>query len=85
MQDITAALGCPTKVYYKAEDKMKIHSVGARRSALARASDYFYNYITLGVVRIWFKTTIRKSREFLLNSIFLTFDEPWSMINPVFV
>ncbi|XP_064640713.1 phagosome assembly factor 1-like isoform X2 [Lineus longissimus] len=48
-QDILSALGCPNKVFYKAEDKMKIHSRDAHKLIHSKMSDYFYNYFTLGV------------------------------------
>lgn len=50
-QDVAAALGAPSRVFYKAEDKMKIHSPNAHRRVTARRSDFFYNYFTLGIVR----------------------------------
>lgn len=49
-QDVAAALGAPSRVFYKAEDKMKIHSPSAHRRVTARRSDFFYNYFTLGIV-----------------------------------
>lgn len=50
VQDVMSALGCPSKVFYKSEDKMKIHSPDAHKMVKSRCSDYFYNYTTLGVV-----------------------------------
>ena len=50
VEDVTSALGSPTKVFYKSEDKMKIHSPDAHKLVRSRCSDYFYNYSTLGVV-----------------------------------
>lgn len=47
-----SALGCPSKVFYKSEDKMMIHSPDAHRRVKSRCSDYFYNYFTMGVVSI---------------------------------
>lgn len=49
-QAICSALGAPSKVFYKSEDKMKIHSPDANRRAAQRRSDYFFNYFTLGLV-----------------------------------
>ena len=54
VQDVLSALGCPTKVFFKSEDKMKIHSSEAHKLVRSRSSDYFFNYTTLGVVS--FKT-----------------------------
>ena len=49
-QEVVSALGAPARVFFKAEDKMKIHSPNAHRKAAAQKSDYFYNYFTLGFV-----------------------------------
>ena len=50
VQDVIAALGAPARIFYKSEDKMKIHSPNAHRKGAAQKSDYFYNYYTLGFV-----------------------------------
>ena len=50
VEDVTSALGSPTKVFFKSEDKMKIHSPDAHKLVRSRFSDYFFNYSTLGVV-----------------------------------
>ena len=50
VQDVVSAIGAPARVFYKSEDKMKIHSPNAHRKAAAQKSDYFYNYFTLGFV-----------------------------------
>ena len=42
------------QVFYKSEDKMKIHSPNAHRRSAALRSDYFYNYFTMGMVRYHF-------------------------------
>lgn len=49
-QDVTSAIGCPSKVFYKSEDKMKIHSPNNLHCVTADLSDYFFNYFTLGMV-----------------------------------
>lgn len=51
-QDVVTALGSPSKLFYKSEDKMKIHSPNAARRA-AQRSDFFFNYYTLGIVSIF--------------------------------
>lgn len=52
-QDVTTALGAPSKVFYKSEDKMRIHSSNAlRKTPTAIKSDYFFNYFTLGMVSV---------------------------------
>lgn len=48
-QDVASALGAPSKVFYKSEDKMRIHSPNAHRRVTACRSDYFFNYFTLGL------------------------------------
>ena len=50
-EDVLTMLGAPSRVFYKDEDKMRIHSPQAYRRAPAPFSDYFYNYFTLGLVR----------------------------------
>ena len=50
VQDVVSAVGAPARVFYKSEDKMKIHSPKAHRKTAAQKSDYFYNYFTLGFV-----------------------------------
>lgn len=51
-QDVATVLGAPSKVFYKSEDKMRIHSSNAhRKTTTAIKSDYFFNYFTLGMVR----------------------------------
>ena len=52
VQDVISAIGAPARVFYKSEDKMKIHSPNAHRKAATQKSDYFYNYFTLGFVSI---------------------------------
>ena len=50
VQDVMSAVGAPNRIFYKSEDKMKIHSPNAFRKAATHKSDYFYNYFTLGFV-----------------------------------
>ncbi|EEC12491.1 conserved hypothetical protein [Ixodes scapularis] len=49
VQDVVSALGSPSKVFYKEEDKMKIHAQDSYKLLTSRSSDYFYNYFTLGM------------------------------------
>lgn len=49
-QEVVSCLGAPSKVFYKSEDKMKIHSADAHKRVHSPNADYFYNYFTLGVV-----------------------------------
>jgi hypothetical protein len=53
-EDVLSALGAPSRVFFKAEDKMRIHSPHAHKRDKIRRSDYFYNYFTLGLVCIDF-------------------------------
>ena len=53
-QDILVALGSPSKIFFKSEDKMRIHSTNTHlKSSKHKSSDYFYNYFTLGIVSIF--------------------------------
>uniref|UniRef100_A0A4W3HAM4 Phagosome assembly factor 1 n=1 Tax=Callorhinchus milii TaxID=7868 RepID=A0A4W3HAM4_CALMI len=49
-QDVLGALGSPHKVFYKSEDKMKIHSPSPHKQVPSKCNDYFFNYFTLGVI-----------------------------------
>lgn len=49
-EDVLSALGAPSRVFFKAEDKMRIHSPHAHKRDKIRRSDFFYNYFTLGLV-----------------------------------
>lgn len=52
VQDVLSLLGAPEKVFYKAEDKMKIHAPRDQQSHhMSDRSDYFFNYFSLGLVR----------------------------------
>ncbi|KAK2187623.1 hypothetical protein NP493_159g00036 [Ridgeia piscesae] len=68
-EDVVSSLGCPSKIFYKAEDKMKIHSPDAHRLVKSRCSDYFYNYITLGV-DILFDARVHRVKKFILHTNF---------------
>ena len=50
VQDVVSGLGSPSRVFFKAEDKMKIHSANAHKQVHSTSADYFYNYFTLGLV-----------------------------------
>nr|CAG4651856.1 EOG090X06XP [Triops cancriformis] len=47
-QDILSALGTPSRIFYKDDDKMRIHSPQPHRRVPGAYSDYFFNYFTLG-------------------------------------
>ena len=55
---LKSALSQMFQVFYKSEDKMKIHSPNAHRRSAALRSDYFYNYFTMGMVGQHFKLSI---------------------------
>lgn len=47
-------IGSPNSVYYKTDDKIKIHSPTPTASSSQRAqdkSDFYYNYVNFGMVR----------------------------------
>lgn len=58
-QDVATALGAPCRVFYKSEDKMRIHSPNAHRRVTACKSDYFFNYFTLGMVSFFYYYIIK--------------------------
>ncbi|ELT94845.1 hypothetical protein CAPTEDRAFT_124552 [Capitella teleta] len=66
-EDVTSALGSPSKIFYKAEDKMKIHAPDAHKSITSRCSDYFYNYITLGV-DILFNASSHRVKKIVMHT-----------------
>lgn len=66
-QDVLSILGCPSKLFYKAEDKMKIHSPCAHKLVRSRNSDYFYNYCTLGL-DVLFDARSHTVKKFVLHS-----------------
>ncbi|XP_047001854.1 PHAF1 protein CG7083 [Schistocerca americana] len=68
-QDVASAIGAPSRVFYKSEDKMKIHSPNAHRRISARRSDFFYNYFTLGI-DILFDAKTQKVKKFVLHTNF---------------
>uniref|UniRef100_A0A1B6CXB5 Uncharacterized protein n=1 Tax=Clastoptera arizonana TaxID=38151 RepID=A0A1B6CXB5_9HEMI len=66
-QDVCTLLGAPQKVFFKAEDKMKIHSPNAHRRVTARRSDFFFNYFTLGM-DVLFDAKTGKIKKFVLHT-----------------
>jgi len=67
VEDVLTLLGAPSRVYYKDEDKMRIHSPQAHRRAPAPFSDYFYNYFTLGLDAL-FDGKYHRLRKFVLHT-----------------
>lgn len=66
-QDVASALGCPSKVFYKSEDKMRIHTPNAHRRVTAIKSDYFFNYFTLGL-DVLFDAHSHLAKKFVLHT-----------------
>lgn len=69
VQDVLSALGAPSRVFYKSEDKMKIHSPNAHRRKMALKSDYFYNYFTFGL-DVLFDARTHKLKKFIQHTNF---------------
>uniref|UniRef100_A0A2A4IVK6 Uncharacterized protein n=1 Tax=Heliothis virescens TaxID=7102 RepID=A0A2A4IVK6_HELVI len=65
-QRVVAALGAAARVYYKADDKMRIHRPTARRRP-PPASDYFFNYFTLGL-DVLFDARTHQVKKFVLHT-----------------
>ncbi|XP_064391487.1 phagosome assembly factor 1-like [Halichondria panicea] len=66
-QDIASALGAPSQHFYKAEDKMRIHSPSPHKLPMASSSDYFFNYFTLGL-DVLFDAVSNRAKKFVMHS-----------------
>ncbi|GBP08839.1 UPF0183 protein CG7083 [Eumeta japonica] len=66
-QAVARALGAPSRLFYKAEDKMRIHRPSPRRRPNPPASDYFFNYFTLGL-DILFDARTHQVKKFVLHT-----------------
>lgn len=66
-QDVVSALGCPSKVFWKSEDKMKIHMPEAHKRVRSQSADYFYNYLTMGV-DILIDASTHMVKKFILHT-----------------
>ena len=49
-KDVMSVLGTPSSVYYKSEEFNKLALNDNIQSLTNQQNDYFYNYITLGLV-----------------------------------
>ncbi|CAH8616761.1 unnamed protein product [Schistosoma bovis] len=67
VQDVLSALGSPSRVFYKTEDKMKIHLPQSHRLVQPRKSDYFFNYFPLGL-DILFDARTHEVMKFVLHT-----------------
>nr|XP_033798102.1 UPF0183 protein C16orf70 homolog isoform X8 [Geotrypetes seraphini] len=66
-QDVLSMLGSPHKIFYKSEDKMKIHSPSPHKQVPSKCNDYFFNYFTLGV-DILFDANTYQVKKFVLHT-----------------
>lgn len=66
-EDVLSALGAPSRVFFKAEDKMRIHSPHAHKRDKIRRSDFFYNYFTLGLVKSFLNVNdlIKQAKKYI--------------------
>eukprot|EP00052_Salpingoeca_macrocollata_P005392 m.47181 g.47181 ORF g.47181 m.47181 type:complete len:458 (+) comp14839_c0_seq1:94-1467(+) len=63
-QTVITQLGPPSDVFYKSEDKMRIHS---SRASTISCADFFYNYFSLGV-DVLFDGTSLKAKKFVVHA-----------------
>lgn len=66
-QDIATQLGAPNRIFFKSEDKMKIHSSNMNRQAQSKRSDIFFNYFTLGI-DVLFDARTQTCKKFILHT-----------------
>lgn len=69
VQDVVSSLGAPNRVFFKSEDKMKIHSPSAHRRVQTKRSDFFYNYYTLGL-DVLFDARTQRCKKMILHTNF---------------
>lgn len=67
VQDVVSSLGAPNRVFFKSEDKMKIHSPSAHRRVQTKRSDFFYNYYTLGL-DVLFDARTQRCKKMILHT-----------------
>lgn len=66
-EDIATRLGAPNRVFYKSEDKMKIHAPSTHDRPVARRSDFFFNYFTLGL-DVLFDARTQRCKKLILHT-----------------
>lgn len=66
-QDVVSNLGAPNRVFFKSEDKMKIHSPSAHRRVQGKRSDFFFNYFTLGL-DLLFDARTQRCKKIILHT-----------------
>ena len=62
LKDVMSVIGTPSSVYYKSEELSKLNASenSLSLSNLSQQNDYFYNYITLGLVCTDFYSYLRR-------------------------
>lgn len=65
--DVVSNLGSPNRVFFKSEDKMKIHSPSSHRRVQTKRSDFFFNYFTLGL-DILFDARTQRCKKIILHT-----------------
>uniref|UniRef100_A0A6B2EJM2 Uncharacterized protein n=1 Tax=Phlebotomus kandelakii TaxID=1109342 RepID=A0A6B2EJM2_9DIPT len=68
-QDVASNLGAPNRVFFKSEDKMKIHAPSASRHSQAKRSDFFFNYFTLGI-DVLFDARTQRCKKIIMHTNF---------------
>lgn len=66
-QDVATSLGAPNRIFFKSEDKMKIHSPSAHRRVQSKRSDIFFNYFTLGI-DVLFDARTQRCKKIILHT-----------------
>lgn len=66
-QDVASNLGAPSRVFFKSEDKMKIHSPSAHRRVQSKRSDFFFNYFTIGI-DVLFDARTHKTKKIIMHT-----------------
>lgn len=66
-QDVAGNLGAPCRIFYKSEDKMKIHAPNTNRRPASKRSDFFFNYFTLGF-DVLFDARTQRCRKVILHT-----------------
>lgn len=71
-QDVLSVIGSPNNVYYKTDDKIKIHNPSPTNSSNQRSqdkSDFYYNYVNFGM-DILFDGQSHTVKKFILHTNF---------------
>ncbi|UJR31079.1 hypothetical protein I4U23_018588 [Adineta vaga] len=71
-QDVLSVIGSPNSVYYKTDDKIKIHNPSPTSASSQRSqdkSDFYYNYVNFGM-DILFDGQSHTVKKFILHTNF---------------